>query len=106
MSYSSKNATNMNTSNNYGFYFDIENQSRLNGDDILFLNCSKNETRTKIKPKTNPTTTNTNMTIKQINELLTTTKPPTQKPNQKRQRAFTSFIGITCVLFTIFNVCN
>lgn len=102
MNYSSKNATNTNTSNNYGFYFDIENQSRLNGDDILFLNRSTNETRTKIKPKT----VTTNMTVKQINELLTETKPPTQKPNQKRQRVFTSFIGITCVLFTIFNVCN
>jgi hypothetical protein len=98
MNYSSKNATNKNTSNNYGFYFDIENQSRLNGDDILFLNRSTNETRTKIKPKT----VTHNMTVKQINELLS----ETQKPNQKRQRVFTSVIGITCVLFTIFNVCN
>ena len=102
MNYSSKNATNKNTSNNYGFYFDIENQSRLNGDDILFLNRSTNETRTKIKPKT----VTPNMTVKQINELLSETRNPMQKPNQKRQRVFTSFIGITCVLFTIFNVCN
>lgn len=95
---SSSLSSTKNTNLSYGFYFDIENQTNLNGEDILFLTPQKNKNKNNSVPLPHFKPIN-KLTINQINQMLTVPIPI--KPTQE---VFPSFLGIVCVIFTVLNM--